>query len=217
MKLAIPVAAVIIGVAVGGAAYAIRGLEPSSAAIAEGKAFTQANNKMMAVMTGNAVVYSGDADRDFVVLMVPHHQGAIDMAAVELKYGTDPTVRALAAGVAAGQQPEIDQMTAWQKTRPATVTPAAATVPAGAEPAAYSAANDAMMNGMMGDSMAHSGNADVDFVKMMIPHHQGAIDMANVELKFGHDPQIQALAHNIVVAQTAEIAQMNAWLKSAGR
>ena len=74
-----------------------------------------------------------------------------------------------------------------------------------------------MMNGMMGDSVAHSeGNADVDFVKMMIPHHQGAIDMANVELKFGQDPQIQMLAQDIITAQTPEIAKMSVWLRSSG-
>jgi uncharacterized protein (DUF305 family) len=195
----------------GGAAYLVRGLAPSEAAIAEGRAFTIAHNGMMIAMSNAA--FTGNADADFARLMVPHHQGAVDMAAVELKYGSDQAVVGLAARIAAAQQPEIDAMTAWQKAHTA---PAAPGADAGAVKSAYSAANDKMMNAMMGDSMAHSGNADRDFVKMMIPHHQGAIEMANVQLKYGGDPQLKALALKIVAAQEAEIAEMNGWLKANG-
>src|SRR5665213_1705016 len=99
MKWGAPAVGVVIVVVVAGAAFAVHGLQPPSAsAIAEGNAFTQANNKMMNDMMGNTVVYSGNVDSDFVMLMLPHHQGAIDITAVELKYGTDPTVLALAKG-----------------------------------------------------------------------------------------------------------------------
>ncbi len=57
-----------------------------------------------------------------------------------------------------------------------------------------------------------TGDPDHDFVVMMIPHHQGAIDMAQVELKYGKDPQMRSLCQRIIVAQRQEIAQMNAWL-----
>ena len=57
-----------------------------------------------------------------------------------------------------------------------------------------------------------SGNPDVDFVRMMIPHHQGAIDMAEAELKFGKDESRKALARQIIEAQTREIAEMKEWL-----
>ncbi|BCJ91974.1 hypothetical protein IZ6_27090 [Terrihabitans soli] len=57
-----------------------------------------------------------------------------------------------------------------------------------------------------------SGNPDVDFVRMMIPHHQGAIDMAEAELKFGKDESRKALARQIIEAQTKEIAEMKDWL-----
>ena len=56
-----------------------------------------------------------------------------------------------------------------------------------------------------------TGNTDKDFVAMMIPHHQGAIDMAKAELKYGTDPQIRSMAKGIVAAQTKEIAEMKAW------
>src|ERR1700712_2974470 len=53
-----------------------------------------------------------------------------------------------------------------------------------------------------------TGNSDRDFVAMMIPHHQGAIDMAQVELREGKDPAIRRLARDIVAAQKKEIAMM---------
>ena len=62
----------------------------------------------------------------------------------------------------------------------------------------------------------YSGEADVDFVKSMIPHHQGAIDMAKVELQYGKDPAIKSLAEGIIKAQEAEIAMMREWLKKNG-
>jgi uncharacterized protein (DUF305 family) len=80
--------------------------------------------------------------------------------------------------------------------------------------AAYKAANHQMHVGM---DIKFSGDADVDFVKGMIPHHLGAVDMAKVVLKHGKDPELKKLAAEIVVAQDKEIAFMQAWLKAKGK
>ena len=61
-----------------------------------------------------------------------------------------------------------------------------------------------------------TGNADHDFVAMMVPHHQGAIDMARFELANGHDPAMRKLAKGIIAAQESEIRTMQAWLEAHG-
>lgn len=83
---------------------------PAGAGEAE-KAYRTANAKMHKAM---AIKYTGDADNDFVAGMIPHHQGAIDMAQVELKYGKDPEIRAMAEAVIRDQTREIADMKSWQ-------------------------------------------------------------------------------------------------------
>ncbi|MGD9923505.1 MAG: DUF305 domain-containing protein [Pseudorhodoplanes sp.] len=74
---------------------------------------------------------------------------------------------------------------------------------------AYHAINAKMHEGM---DIAFTGNADIDFVRGMIPHHQGAVDMAKTVIAFGKDPQIRKLAEEIIKAQESEIALMQTWL-----
>lgn len=71
------------------------------------------------------------------------------------------------------------------------------------------------MHGAM--DITFTGNADVDFVKGMIPHHAGAVDMAKVVIAFGKDPEVKKLAESIIKAQETEIAQMQDWLKKNGQ
>jgi uncharacterized protein (DUF305 family) len=79
----------------------------------------------------------------------------------------------------------------------------------GAATTAYKGANMDMHSAMEID---YSGDADVDFVRGMIPHHQGAIAMAKIVLEHGTDPEINKLAQDIIAAQESEIAWMQDWL-----
>ena len=79
---------------------------------------------------------------------------------------------------------------------------------------AFKAANDAMHRDM---NVPLTGDADVDFARSMIPHHQGAIDMAKIVLAHGKDPAIRKLAEEVVAAQESEIAMMRKWLAAKGK
>lgn len=85
----------------------------------------------------------------------------------------------------------------------------AATAPKSEATQAFEKANAKMHDGMMA---ALTGDPDVDFMQGMIPHHQGAIDMAEIVLKYGKDPETRKLAEEIVKTQTAEITFMREWL-----
>lgn len=78
---------------------------------------------------------------------------------------------------------------------------------------AYEQANAKMHADM---DVQYTGNADADFILGMIPHHQGAVDMARVVLEHGSDPEVREFARKIIDAQEAEIAWMNAWLQANG-
>ena len=79
---------------------------------------------------------------------------------------------------------------------------------------AYKAAMGNMHESMMID---YSGDPYVDFVRGMIPHHQGAVQMAKVELKYGKDPELRKLAEGIISAQESEIEMRFSWLKAHGK
>jgi uncharacterized protein (DUF305 family) len=155
--------------------------------------------RMMAAMR---IVPSHDVDRDFVALMVPHHQGAIDMAAAELGYGHNEPLRGLAQEIIVTQQEEIAEM------QRALVSAAASPSPGPAEASFLAKSDTAMTRMMAAMQIKPSGDADRDFVAMMVPHHQGAIDMAYEELSYGRSEPLRGLAQEIIATQEEQIAVM---------
>ncbi len=173
-----------------------------SAGPEEASFLAKSNAAMTRMMAGMKIKPSNDVDRDFVAMMVPHHQGAIDMAEAELSYGHNELLRRLAQEIIVTQQEEIAEM------RLALVS-AAASLSTGSVEASFLAKTDAAMARMMaGMKIKPSNDVDRDFVAMMVPHHQGAIDMAEAELSYGHSEPLRGLAQEIIATQEQEIAVM---------
>ena len=168
-------------------------------------AYMDIMNKMHQAMS--AGVQAKNADVGFAKGMIPHHEGAIAMAKVELQYGKDAEMKALAQKIVDTQQSEIKYMQAWlaknEDSQPAASNAKEITQ---AYQQKAMGNHDAMMQGIM------DANPDIAFAKGMIPHHQGAIDMATIEQTYGKNPAMLTLAKQIKQAQTPEIKQMQDWL-----
>jgi uncharacterized protein (DUF305 family) len=170
------------------------------------QAFAAANAKMHKDM---AIKFTGNADADFVRGMIPHHQGAVDVAEIVLKFGKDDEVKKLATDIIAAQKVEIVQMQAWlQKNGSVAAGPRAAKIVE-----AYEDINTEMHKEM---NVSLTGKADLDFMSGMIPHHEGAVEMAKVLLRYGNDTELRKLAEDVVRSQSAEIVMMIGWLRRNG-
>lgn len=144
---------------------------------------------------------SGAADQHFIVEMIPHHQGAIDMAKVALEKSKQPEILKLASDIIAAQTKEINDMTTWYKNW------YGADVPPGGM--------GMHMGGMTGDLTVlrtkSGSDFDREFLTQMIPHHEMAIMMAQM-IRSSERPEMRQLAENIVTSQAREIQMMREWL-----
>jgi uncharacterized protein (DUF305 family) len=192
---------------------------PAQAATAEAPFLAENDAAMDKMMADMAIRPSGDVDRDFVAMMVPHHQGAIDMAQAELQHGRNQKLLRIAQEIVVEQQQEIAAMrlAIGEPASPTWVTNGAHDAPAAAPShkanpggdAPFVSRSNAAMDKMMTDmAVKPMGDVDHDFVAMMVPHHQGAIDMAQAELQYGQNPQLKTIAQEIIVDQMQEIALM---------
>lgn len=136
-------------------------------------------------------------DQQFIADMLVHHEGAIKDSQAVLPQLTRPEVKQLATQIIAAQTAEITQLrtwhTAWFPNQPM-LTP---------QP----------MNHMAHATPVPTGNADLDFMAAMIPHHEDAVKMARAALTASQRPEIKQLAQQIIDSQTAEITQMKTWMK----
>jgi uncharacterized protein (DUF305 family) len=195
-------------------------LLPLRATIVDEAPFLKENDDAMAKMMNDmAIKPTGDVDHDFTAMMIPHHEGAIDMAQAELQYGRDQKLLRIAQEIVVEQLQEIAAMrlAIGEPASPTWVTNGAHDAPAAAPShkanpggdAPFVSRSNAAMDKMMTDmAVKPTGDVDHDFVAMMVPHHQGAIDMAQAELQYGQNPQLKTIAQEIIVDQMQEIALM---------
>ena len=149
-----------------------------------------------------------NADVEFLTGMVPHHQQAVQMAAMAKTNASSAQVRSLARKIEAAQGPEIEKMQAWLEDwdeKPSD---------SGSDMAGMDHGSGGGMAGMMtkqdmGRLEAAAGTAfDRMWLTMMAEHHRGAVAAAKTEQRDGENPEVKALAKKIEADQTAEIAEI---------
>jgi uncharacterized protein (DUF305 family) len=145
------------------------------------------------------------ADRAFVAQMIAHHRSAVQMATIAQRRASGAFVKQLADDIVRTQTAEISTMRAAdRRLRDAGVKKGSPGVPE-------------HMMGMNADSASLNTARPFDaaFMRMMIPHHEGAVAMASAELRNGKSPRLRTLAHDIIAAQRREIGQMRKQLDRA--
>lgn len=146
------------------------------------------------------------ADAEFILQMIPHHQGAISMARYEITHGKNFTMIQLAKSILAEQSSELLQMELWLNQHASK---------GGSLPSAVVDGFNQCMETMMAQ-MPPAGkltNTDYAFAAVMLPHHQAAVDMAKVLLKHGQDVQAVAFAKSLISNEQIEIEQMSAYIQ----
>ena len=167
------------------------------------QAYTHINHTMHEAM---AIDFTGNPDIDFLKGMIPHHQGAVDMAKVQLEYGQDGLLKSLTQRVIRDQEREIRYMKRNLVALEANFNESSIN---NLSTIAFKRVNRHMHKDM---NIKFTSNADTDFVKGMIPHHQGAVEMAKVVLAYGTDSSARRLAYDIINAQESEMTWMRRWL-----
>lgn len=150
-------------------------------------------------MDGITMTSEGVTDAGFVNDMTPHHESAIEMAEVAQRRAEHPEIARLADQIVDAQTSEIEEL--GQISDRLEVS----------DDATLGLSMEAMGMEMDAGSLETAEPFDQAFIDMMIPHHQGAIEMAQVELQDGNDAQTRKLAQRIIDAQTREIEEMNSW------
>ena len=168
--------------------------------------------QMMGIRQGvNGSPMVNNLDQHFIEQMIPHHEGAIEMAKLAQERSKRSEILTLAKAIIQSQSKEITQMQTWYKNWYGTEVPVNSTVGMGM-------GRGMMHGGMMGgqtsdiESLKNAANFDEAFLQEMIPHHQMAVMMAQMLLSGSNRPEMKQLGQDIINAQEAEIEQMRSWL-----
>jgi len=159
---------------------------------------------------------ANDVDRAFAAEMVPHHESAIDMAKLAQARAQHEQIKTLSNNIIRSQSAEIKQLQdgndrVGSSSEAMQQDSGMHRGAGGSETLGLSAQQMGMDHDLA--RLRSAQPFDREFIDMMVPHHQGAIRMARVELAKGQDPQLKTLARQIISAQTQEIEQMNVWRK----
>jgi len=168
----------------------------------------------MGEMSMELGVADANFDLRFIDGMTPHHQGAVVMAKEALQKSKRPEIKKLAAAMIKAQDKEIAQMQQWRKAWYPQVssTPMAWNSQMGHMMSMSKEQKQGMMMNM--DLGAADNNFDLRFINAMIPHHEGALEMAKDAQSKSKRPEIKKLAQEILSSQKVEITQMQQWRKS---
>jgi uncharacterized protein (DUF305 family) len=154
-------------------------------------------------------------DLQFIDQMIVHHQGAIMSSEHMIADSERPELRQLAENIQRSQSEQIEQMRAWREQWYPDAEPTSETMDSTQmEGMMDSAQMDGMMGeGHMQEEMMGGDTADSMFLRMMIPHHQSAIDMSEQALERAEHPELRELAQQIIDEQTTEIGLMERYLE----
>jgi len=143
--------------------------------------------------------YTNDPDIDFAALMYIHHAFAVDMAEREIELGKDNSLVSLAKNIIVDQRKEMAQFDSYIHS-------------ATENDKSEEFAKETKVLMKHTHSVEHANSIDTLFVKLMIPHHQGAVDMSKLYLKYAKDNRLKQTAQSIISSQEKEIAFFNSWL-----
>jgi uncharacterized protein (DUF305 family) len=153
---------------------------------------------------GDDTAEAKETDGAFIAEMIPHHESAIEMAEIALDRTQHPEIQQLARAIIDSQSAEIESLESAHERLFGE--------PVSAADHGTLGLSEAEM-GLHGQehTLAEAKPFDREFIDMMVPHHQGAIRMARIELAQGQDPELERVAEAIIEAQSREIEEMNSW------
>ena len=199
-------------------------LRASIAAIAFAVALVSTGCGMLSGAAGPKTV---PFDQQFIDMMVPHHEGAVEMARIAEQRSQRPEIRAMAADILRTQASEIEQMRAWRKawfgsdqTPPMTRMPMVdgMQMPSGGGHTAHGGAASSSQTMDMAADVEKLRSApepfDLAFIDAMIPHHQDAIEASKAAASRAQRDEIKTLAREIVEGQQREVDALRQWRQS---